>query len=109
VRWAVEYLPEAEADLSALGRAVAVQVLKGIAKVSANPVARSEGGYGEPLGNRPRQKLAGLFKIKFLRVGVRAVYALRREGRRMIVVVVAAREDGAVYAEAAKRRTRTGL
>ena len=49
-------------------------MLKGIAKVSENPLPSSQGGYGKPLRNANRAHLAGLCKIKFRDLGIRVVY-----------------------------------
>ena len=63
--WQVEWLEEAAKDMRRLGKAEQKQVLKGIAKVSENPLPSSQGGYGKPLRNANRAHLAGLCKIKF--------------------------------------------
>ena len=49
--WRVEWLEEAAKDMRKLGKAEQKQVLKGIAKVSENPLPSSQGGYGKPLRN----------------------------------------------------------
>lgn len=49
--WRVEWLEEAAKDMRKLGKAGQKQVLKGIAKVSENPLPSSQGGYGKPLRN----------------------------------------------------------
>lgn len=51
----IEYLPEALEDLKKLDGSVRPQVLKNIRKVSINPLAANEGGYGKPLGTIPIQ------------------------------------------------------
>lgn len=72
--WRVEWLEEAAKDMRRLGKAEQKQVLKGIAKVSENPLPSSQGGYGKPLRNANRAHLAGLCKIKFRDLGIRVVY-----------------------------------
>lgn len=72
--WRVEWLEEAAKDMRKLGKAEQKQVLKGIAKVSENPLPSSQGGYGKPLRNANRAHLAGLCKIKFRDLGIRVVY-----------------------------------
>lgn len=68
--WRVEWLEEAAKDMRRLGKAEQKQVLKGIAKVSENPLPSSQGGYGKPLRNANRAHLAGLCKIKFRDLGI---------------------------------------
>ena len=48
--WQVEFLDEALNDLRKLDGSVKLQVLKGICKVSQNPLPTNQGGYGKPLG-----------------------------------------------------------
>lgn len=66
-------------------------------------------GYGKPLGNFAGSKLAGLYKIKFKKAGLRVVYALQRMEERMVVVIISARADDFVYYEAEKRRKKHDL
>lgn len=60
--WRIEWLEEAAKDMRRLGKTEQKQVLKGIAKVSENPLPSSQGGYGKPLRNANRAHLAGLCK-----------------------------------------------
>jgi Cytotoxic translational repressor of toxin-antitoxin stability system len=107
--WSVEFLDEAKKDLKRLDRGVQVQVLKGIQKVSQNPVSIYEGGYGKPLGNKNNTDLTGLFKIKYRDLGIRVVYRLERTETTMRIIVISARTDEQVYKEAEKRREKHGL
>lgn len=63
--WSIEFLEEAKKDLKKLDHSVQLQVLKGIQKVSRNPLSIQEGGYGKPLGNKTGTDLTNLLKIKF--------------------------------------------
>lgn len=101
--WQVVYLKEAVEDLKRLDHSQQLQVLKAIDKVSGNPLPQNEGGYGKPLGNRNSTKLAGYFKIKLKRPGLRVVYRLVREKDVMKVIVISARADDEVYLLAQKR------
>ena len=95
--WRVEWLEEAAKDMRKLGKAEQKQVLKGIAKVSENPLPSSQGGYGKPLRNANRAHLAGLCKIKFRDLGIRVVYKpVLKEGT-MVIIVVGVRTDGEAY------------
>ena len=109
MNWEIEYLPEVLDDLKHLDNSVKGQIKKGIEKVAGNPVSKTEGGYGIPLGNKQGIGLAGLYKIKFKGIGQRVVYALKRTETTMTVVVIAAREDEKVYREARKRRQQNKL
>ena len=105
----LEYLPEALDDLGALDNSIRQPVIKGINKVKQNPVSKEEGGYGTPLGNKEGNNLTGLFKIKFLKYGVRVVYKLERQANLMKIVVVSVRAENKVYDEAGSRRIKHNL
>lgn len=107
--WKLEYLPEAQADLAALDNSIRQPAIKGIRKVLQNPVSKEEGGYGTPLGNKEGNNLTGLFKIKFLKYGIRVVYRLAQQDNLMKVIVISARAENKVYEEACRRRDRHGL
>ncbi len=107
--WSIEFLEEAEKDLKKLDHSVQVQVLKGISKVSKNPLPIEEGGYGKPLGNKSSTNLTNLMKIKFRNLGIRVVYKIERVGTIMKIIVISARTDEQVYKKAAKRREKHNL
>lgn len=109
--WSIEFLEEAEKDMKKLDHSAQIQVLKGIRKVSQNPLSVREGGYGygKPLGNKSGTNLTNLMKIKFRDLGIRVVYKVERVGKVMKIIVVSARTDEQVYNEAAKRRDRYDL
>jgi mRNA interferase RelE/StbE len=105
----IRFISEALKDMKSLDHSVSVQVTKGILKVSQNPQSVHQGGYGKPLGNKDGTDLTGLFKIKFLRLGIRVVYLLEEQNNIMTVIVVSVREDSQVYREAANRRKKHNL
>lgn len=107
--WSVEFLEEAKKDMKKLERSASIQVLKGIQKVSRNPLPAQEGGYGKPLGNKNGANLTNLLKIKFRDLGIRVVYKVERVEDVMKIIVVSARTDEQVYREAAKRREKYEL
>ncbi len=107
--WCIEFLEEAEKDLKKLDHSTQIQVLKGIRKVSQNPVPAEEGGYGKPLGNKSGTNLTNLMKIKFRDIGIRVVYKVERVNGVMKIIVISARTDEQVYKEAAKRRDKHDL
>lgn len=107
--WCVEFLEEAKKDIKKLERSASLQVLKGIQKVSQNPLPIQEGGYGKPLGNKNGANLTNLLKIKFRDLGIRVVYKVERTEDVMKIIVVSARTDEQVYREAAKRREKYEL
>ena len=102
--WELAFLDEALNDMKALDGAVRRRVVKAIEKVRTNPLPKSEGGYGNPLGNQHGYNLTGLLKIKLRADGIRIVYKLIRQDDLMLVVIVGARSDDEVYREAAVRR-----
>ena len=75
-------------------------------KVAQNPLPQNEGGYGKPLGNKGGKGLTGYYKIKLLKLGIRVVYKLVREGSIMKIIVIAARADDEVYNIAYERITK---
>ena len=107
--WKLEFLPEALNDLASLDNSIRQPVIKGIKKVQQNPVSKEEGGYGTPLGNKDGNNLTGLFKIKFLKYGIRVVYKLERQDSIMKIIIVSARADNKVYDDAGRRRESYGL
>lgn len=107
--WSIEFLEEAKKDLKKLDHSVQLQVLKGIQKVSQNPLSVQEGGYGKPLGNKTGANLTNLLKIKFRDLGIRVVYKTIRMDNVMKIIVVSARSDEQVYKEAGKRREKNQL
>lgn len=102
----INFIPEALNDMKKIDYSVRPQVIKGIQKVSQNPVSIYAGGYGKPLGNKDGTNLTGLFKIKFRGIGIRVVYSIEEHHGIMNIIVVSVRTDNQVYQEAAKRRTR---
>lgn len=107
--WSIEFLEEAAKDMKKLDHSAQIQVLKGITKVSKNPLPVEEGGYGKPLGNKSGINLTNLLKIKFRDQGIRVVYKVERVDGVMKIIVVSARTDEQVYKEAAKRREKHDL
>ena len=107
--WKLEYLPEAVTDLASLDNSIRQPVIKGIKKVQTNPVSKKEGGYGTPLGNKEGNNLTGLFKIKFLKYGIRVVYKLEHQDNVMKIIVISARAENKVYDEAGSRRLKHDL
>lgn len=107
--WSVEFLAEAEKDMRKLDHSVQIQVLKGIRKVSRNPLPSEEGGYGKPLGNKNGIDLTNLMKIKYRDLGIRVVYKIERVEEIMKIIVVSARTDEQVYKEAAQRREKHNM
>ena len=107
--WSIEFLEEAAKAMKKLDHSAQIQVLKGITKVSKNPLPVEEGGYGKPLENKSGTNLTNLLKIKFRDLGIRVVYKVERVDGVMKIIVVSARTDEQVYKEAAKRREKHDL
>lgn len=109
MNYQINFIPEALTDMKKLDHSVRPQVVKGIQKVSQNPVSIYQGGYGKPLGNKDGTNLAGLFKIKFRSIGIRVVYSVEEKEGVMTIIVVSVRADNHVYQEASKRRSKHDL
>lgn len=107
--WKIEFLDEAFNDLKSLDHSSQLQVIKGIQKVSKNPLPTYQGGYGKPLGNKNGCNLTNLLKIKFKDLGIRVVYKIEQIDTVMKIIVISARTDEQVYKEAHKRKTKFHL
>ena len=104
-KWKIVYIPEAEMDFAALDGSQRILVRKMLNRVSENPLPDYEGGYGKVLGNKGRNNLTGLLKVKLKSSGLRIVYKLEKTENDMIIVVIGARSDNEVYELAGKRIT----
>lgn len=105
--WNVKFLSEAEADIHSLDNSLKKQILKGIAKVSTNPLPIPT-GYGKPLGNKGGNNLTRFFKIKYRGIGIRVVYTLVIEKKVMNIVVISQRDDEYCYEVAGKLYNKYG-
>ena len=106
MEWKILYHPLAKEEIEKLDGSVRKIVLKGIIRVSKNPLPKNKGGYGKPLGNKAGNDLTGLLKIKFLDIGIRLVYKLIEDEKthEMYILVISARADNEVYNLARKRK-----
>lgn len=101
--WQVEYTEAALDDLKDLDGSQRLLVLKAIKKVSKNPLPTTEGGYGKPLGNHNTSKLTGYQKIKLKDAGIRVVYRIVRDNKKMRIIIISVRDDEKVYRMALER------
>lgn len=99
----VEYTDFSKSDLKSFDFTQRKIIRRAIDKVSENPLPKSEGGYGTPLGNKHGNNLTGLCKIKLRKLGIRVVYKLIRMDKIMEIIVIAVRQDNEAYELAAKR------
>ncbi len=102
MKWAVEYIKEAQKDLRKLDPYVRKLVLKAIDKTAERPLPPPE-GIGKPLGSHASSRLSGFYKIKLRNLGYRVVYDLVREGSVMKIIIISVRDDEEVYKEAERR------
>lgn len=107
--WNITFLEEAKQDLMKLDGSVRTRVLKGLRKVSHNPLPASQGGYGKPLGHKNGTNLTNLLKIKFRDLGIRVVYKLEITNSIMNIIIISTRTDEQVYEEAQSREKKHGL
>lgn len=101
---AYKLIPEAEEDFAKLDGSLRLKVVKALDKLAQNPKAKSEGGFGEPLGNKHGRNLTGFLKIKMRGSGIRIVYDYHEEDETSYVIVIGARKDCEVYDIATRRR-----
>lgn len=101
--WEIIYIDAALKDLQDLDGSVRKQVLRAIEKVAQNPQAKSEGGYGNPLGNKNGLNLTGYMKIKLRDAGIRVVYRIEEVHGVMRIIIIGARSDDEVYQLAVQR------
>lgn len=101
--WTYEFTPEAEKDLSKLDGSQRKIVIKAIEKVVRNPLPRTEGGLGEPLGNKFGYDLTGYNKIKLKGQNLRIVYNLINDRMVMQNIAIGERSDQEIYRVAYNR------
>ena len=101
--WEIVYIDAALKDLRDLDGSVRKQVLRAIEKVAQHPQAKSEGGYGNPLGNKSGLDLTGYMKIKLRDAGIRIVYRTEEVNGVMRIIIIGARSDDEVYRLAVQR------
>lgn len=106
--WELAFLDETLQDLRRLDGSQRKRVLKAIERVRTNPLPKSEGGYGSPLGNKLSYDLSGLLKVRLRADGIRVVYKVYRQEGMMLVVVIGVREDAEVYRDVARRKAQLG-
>ena len=111
----IEYDSRALDDLAKVDTSAKRIILKAINRVAENPLPRTEGGYGWPLGNKQGRDLTwplgnkqgrdltNLLKIKMRGIGYRVVYELKRTESSMVIIVVGVRADEEVYRVAYER------
>lgn len=92
-------MPEALAEWHQLDGSVRTHLKKLLAKRLDNPHVP---------GGQLHGPLAGCYKIKLLKQGVRLVYAVEDGELVVLVLAVNKREDGVVYGAATARRPRSG-
>ena len=103
--WDFSLIKEAQKDFQKLDDSQKRIVVKMLEKLKENPLPKSRGGYGTPLGNDTTTgNLSGLFKLKARGVGIRLVYELIEVENRSVVIVIGMREDKEVYKTATKRK-----
>ena len=103
MKWVIIYTRHAQKDLKKLDNTQKMQVLKAIEKVSENPLPKSKGGYGKPLGNHNESNLSGFLKIKLRKTGLRIIYKLEFSDNMMKIIIISARSGDEVYTKAQER------
>ena len=101
--WRICFTPSALIDLISLNHSQQKTIAQAMCKVQMNPLPKSEGGYGIPLGNKAGNNLTGCLEGKLRGAGLRIIYRLDREESIMDVIAIGAREDEQIYHIAAQR------
>jgi len=102
--WELVFHPKVVKDMEELDGSVALQVFKALKKIQQNPLPRSEGGYGDPLGEHGGIDLKGYMKVKLKKPGIRIVYQLFIKEKELAVMAIGARREEDVYKEAEERK-----
>lgn len=95
--YTIEFFPEVEDDLRALDHRVRLLVFKQLKKLAQSPQ------LGDLLGNKFGMDLSGCRKMYVDHKRVRIVYRILEEVIIVEVIAIAARDEMAVYREAAQR------
>ncbi len=95
--YTIEFFPEVEDDLGALDHRVRLLVFKQLQKLAQSPQ------LGDLLGNKSGMDLSGCRKMYVDHKRVRIVYRILEEVIIVEVIAIAARDEMAVYREAAQR------
>lgn len=95
--YAIEFFPEVENDLKELDHRVRLLVFKQLSKLAQSPQ------LGDVLGNKAGMDLSGCRKMYVDHKRVRIVYRILEEVIIVEVIAIAARDEMAVYREAAQR------
>jgi len=101
--WKYEFTEYALEDLKKLDLSQSKQIIKKIEKVSNNPLAKSKGGMGIPLGNKHGINLSNCLEVKHRGLGIRAIYRLKHGDNIMEIVAIDRRDDYLVYFVASTR------
>lgn len=103
--WRYEFTADARKDLESLDGHQRRIVIKALDKIVQNPLPRTLGGYGIPLGNKHGFDLKGCCEVKLRGQNLRVIYKL--ENRKMIMIKVAIDKRGDFEAyRSAYNRTR---
>lgn len=95
--YTIEYHPELEEDLKALGRSTALLVFKKLKKIAQNPI------LGVDLGNKANMNLSGYKKVYVDKKRVRIVYKIIEDRIVVYVISVGKIDEMEVYEKASFR------
>lgn len=101
--WEYRLIPAAAKDFASLDGSQRKIVVKALDKLISNPLPKSEGGFGSPLGNKGGTDLSGFLKIKLRGAELRIVYDLAYQDGIAYVIIIGVREDEKVYKDAERR------
>lgn len=101
----VAFNKDALNDFAKLDGSVRKRVMAGIKKTAKNPLPKTEGGYGKPLGKKRNVDLTGYLEVKYRDDGIRCIYRCYKDSEKdmMNVIIISVRKDEKVYKEAKAR------
>ena len=87
----------AKKDLDALDKSIAIEVIKKLEKLLANPL------LGKPLGNKLEMNLTGYYKLYACKKKIRIIYTISKEKLIIEVIGIGKRANEKIYKEIMKR------
>ena len=101
--WRYEFTADARKDFESLDTHHRKIVIKALDKIILNPLPRTLGGYGIPLGNKHGFDLKGCCEVKLRGQNLRVIYKLENKKMIMMNIAIDKRGDFEAYRSAYNR------